>query len=100
LVVALFVIALAIFVAVMVAGYLAWSLYGWRRDPDPGQLWNLYRLWPEPWLRQQVILNWIASREDNQRAVDAKLFYLRAAQVLLGVEVSYLVVLLIVRPYT
>jgi hypothetical protein len=98
-VVVLFIIALAIFVAVIIAISFAWSLHGWRRDPDPEQLWARYRLWPEGWLRQQIILNRIASKNDNQTAINAKLFYLRAAQVLLGVEVSYLIVILIVRPY-
>ncbi len=99
LVTVLFLLALVLFVAIAVAGYLAWSIQGWRLDPEPERLWQRYRLWPEAWLRQQIILNWIESGEKNQASIDAKLFYLRATQVLLGLEVSYLVVILILRPY-
>jgi hypothetical protein len=95
----LFGIALLLFIAVLASGYLAWSIQGWRRDPAAEPLWRRYRLWPEDWLREQIILNWIESQRHNRLSIEAKLFYLRATHVLLGALVSYLVAMLILRPY-
>jgi hypothetical protein len=90
---------LALFLAVLLSGGLAWSIVGWRGDPRPRQLWTRYRLWPEGWLRQQLILNWLDALDANQAAIDAKLRYVRLTQGLLGFEVVYLVAIVILRPY-
>lgn len=95
----LFCVALLLFVVVVVFGYAAWSIYGWRRDPHPAKLWQRYSHWPADWLRQQIILNMIVSHDHNARAINGKLYYVRATQVFLGAEVSYLIALLILRPY-
>jgi hypothetical protein len=95
----LFAASLVLFVAIAYVGYRAWSLVGLRRDPAPGPLWHRYRLWPEDWLRQQLILNWIEAEAQNERSIDAKLWYLRLTQVLLGLEVVYLAIIVIIRPY-
>jgi hypothetical protein len=49
-------------------------------------LWSRYQLWPEGWLRQQLILNWVQAHQENRRSIDAKLRYLRLTQVTLGFE--------------
>jgi hypothetical protein len=95
----LFGLAVVLFLGIVWLGYRSWSIVGWRRDPDPRRLWVRYRLWPEGWLRQQIILNWIDAHEQNQRSIDAKLRYLRLTQIALGVEVGYLVVIVIFRPF-
>src|SRR5947207_892632 len=58
----LFAIAFLFLMLVVFCGYQAWSIRGWRHDPQPRKLWERYRLWPDAWLRQQLILNWIASQ--------------------------------------
>lgn len=95
----LFGFALVLFAAIVGLGYLSWSIVGWRRDPEPERLWNRYQLWPEAWLRQQLILNWIQSHHANQSSIDAKLRYLRLTQLMLGVEIVYLVGIVIARPF-
>jgi hypothetical protein len=62
-------------------------------------LWSRYQLWPEGWLRQQLILNWVQAHQENRRSIDAKLRYLRLTQVTLGVEISHLVAIVIARPF-
>jgi len=94
-----FSIALALFVAVVACGYQAWAIRGWRRDPQPQRLWEHYRSWPDAWLRQQLVLNWIESYAANRERLRAKVQYIRLTQVLLGVETVYLVALTIARPY-
>jgi hypothetical protein len=79
-------------------GYQAWSIRGWRRDPEPEHLWRRYQLWPENWLREQIIWNRIQSRSKNQLAIDEKVARLRTTQWLLALLVGYLVLALILRP--
>jgi hypothetical protein len=95
----LFGIAVAVFLAIIGLGYRSWSIVGWRRDPDPRRLWIRYRLWPEGWLRQQIVLNWVDAFEQNRLSIDAKVRYLRLTQIVLGAEVGYLVVIVILRPF-
>ena len=95
----LFAVGALVFVTVVATGYLALSIRGYYRDPEPEQLWPRYRSWPEDWLKQQIILNRLESWHENRSTIDAKLLYLRGAQVLLGCEIGYLVVVLILRPY-
>lgn len=95
----LFGAALVLFGLIVWLGHRSWSIVGWRRPPEPGSLWSRYQLWPENWLRQQLILNWVQSHDANRRSIDAKLHYLRLTQLMLGVEVAYLVAIVIVRPF-
>jgi hypothetical protein len=96
---AMYVGAIVIFAILVYKGYEAWRIVGWRRDPQPEALWRKYRLWPDGWLRQQIIWNWIASGDENQAAIDKKVSALRTTQLLLAIEVGYLVLTLILRPY-
>lgn len=95
----LFGLAVVLFLGIVWLGYRSWSIVGWRRDPDPRRLWVRYRLWPEGWLRQQIILNWVEAHEHNRKSIDAKLRYLRLTQIALGAEVGYLVAIVILRPF-
>jgi hypothetical protein len=81
------------------AAMYAWSVVGWRRDPKPSQLWPAYERWPEGWLREQILLNWIASHVANQLAIDKKVHHLRLSQFFLALEVAYLGAMLMVLPY-
>ena len=67
----LFGVAVGIFLVIAWLGYRSWSIVGWRRDPDPRRLWGRYRLWPEGWLRQQIILNWVDAFDQNRLSIDA-----------------------------
>jgi hypothetical protein len=74
-------------------------IVGWRRASRPRRLWVRYRLWPDDWLREQLIVNLIDSHEANERSILAKLRYMRSAQIFLALEILYLVGVLIARPY-
>lgn len=87
------------FVAIVWFGYRSWSIVGLRRPPEPARLWSRYQLWPESWLRQQVILNWVQSHDANQSSIVGKLRYLRLTQLMLGIEIAYLVTIVVVRPF-
>jgi hypothetical protein len=91
-------VALVMFVAIVWFGYRSWSIVGLRRPPEPARLWSRYQLWPESWLRQQVILNWVQSHDANQSSIVGKLRYLRLTQLMLGIEIAYLVTIVVVRP--
>jgi hypothetical protein len=95
----LFGIGIGLFVAVAVLGGLAWYVRELRRDPDPRQLMETYKDAPEWWLRELLTLNLIASYEANKAMIARRLWYLRFAALLLGVEVVYLGVVVIVLPY-
>lgn len=95
----LFSLALLLFAVIVWLGHRSWTLVGWRRDPEPGRLWTRYQLWPETWLRQQLILNWVQSHDANRKSIDAKVRYLRLTQLMLGIEIAYLVAIVIVRPF-
>lgn len=92
-------IGVALFALIAITGGLAWSLRGLRRDPAPGPLWERYRLAPQDWLRQLLVLNLIESHAANRRVLETKVRYLRASQVLLAVEVLYLAMVLIILPH-
>jgi hypothetical protein len=77
----------------------AWSIQAWRRDPNPKELWQRYQLWPDNWLRQQLVLNWVDSFEHNRVRIEAKARYLQFSALLVGTEVVYLVGFMIARPY-
>lgn len=96
---ALFSFALIIFACLAAAGLYAWGIQGWRHDPEPGPLWERHRGRSAEWLRHQIILNRIASVNQNGIAIEDKLFWIRWTQRLLAVEVLYLVALTIARPY-
>jgi hypothetical protein len=97
--VSLFVGALAILVAVMLVGFLAWRTKQYRRDPDPRGLWERHRFKTTEQLRHQLVHNWIQCFEENRKTINRRLGYLKATQVLLGVEVVYVVAMVIAKPY-
>lgn len=98
-VVVLVAVAIFLFVLLATTAGLGWSLRGLRRDPLPAPLWEHYRLAPAPWLRQLLVLNLIASYDDNVRVLAGKIRYIKVAQGCLAVEVLCLSVLVILLPY-
>lgn len=67
--------------------------------PPSSTLWIRYRLAPERWLREQLILNLVESFTANSRTLEAKTRYVRASMVLLAVEVVYLAMALVIAPF-
>jgi hypothetical protein len=95
----LFALALALFACIAGCGLRAWSLQGWRHDPEPRPLWEKHRLRTKEWVQHQIILNRLDAVDVNAASIDEKLYWVRWTQRLLALEVIYLVGLVIVRPY-
>lgn len=95
----LFVLALLLFVLIAGFGLRAWSLQGWRRDPEPRPLWEKHRLRTKEWVQHQIILNRLDAFDVNVALIDEKVYWVRWTQRLLAFEVVYLVGLIIARPY-
>ena len=72
---------------------------GMRRDPAPTPLWQKYRLEDEHWLRQQIVLNLIASYEDNEQVLQRRVRYLRWSLWILGGLVPYLGTVSVIYTY-
>ena len=93
-------IGVAAFVVLVLIGGAAWTMKGMRRDPAPTPLWQNYRLEEEHWLRQQLVLNLIASYEDNERVLERRVRYLRWSLWLLGTLVPYLGTISVIYTYS
>lgn len=88
-----------LFACIAGCGLRAWSLQGWRNDPQPRPLWERHRLRTKEWVQHQIILNRLDAVDANSASIDEKLYWVRWTQRLLALEVIYLVGLIIVRPY-
>ncbi len=95
----LFSVALGLFACIAGCGLRAWSLEGWRRDPEPGPLWEKHRLRTKEWVQHQVVLNRLDAFDANASSIDEKRHWVRRAQRFLALEVVYLVGLIVLRPY-
>jgi hypothetical protein len=92
-------IAVAAFIVLVLIGGAAWTMKGLRRDPAPAPLWNKYRFDDDHWLRQQLVLNLIASYEDNEVVLNDRARYLRWSLWVLGALVPYLGTVSVVYTY-
>ena len=92
-------VALAAFAALVLIGGAAWTMKGMRRDPAPTPLWQKYRFEDEHWLRQQIVLNLIASYEDNEQVLQRRVRYLRWSLWVLGGLVPYLGTVSVIYTY-
>jgi pimeloyl-ACP methyl ester carboxylesterase len=91
--------AVLIYAAVVLMALRAWSIEAWRSDPQPRTLWEKHGNREIEWVRHQVVHNRLASRDANATAIDRKVKRLRWAYKLFALEIVYVAVLLILRPY-
>jgi hypothetical protein len=69
------------------------------RPRSSATLWNKYRFDDDHWLRQQLVLNLIASYEDNEVVLNDRARYLRWSLWVLGALVPYLGTVSVVYTY-
>jgi Na+/melibiose symporter-like transporter len=91
----LYAIALLVFGVAAVLSALAWKIRGYRFDPSPLSLWDIYRLEDERKVREQVASNRRDSLADNEKEVERKLKRVKKAEKWLYVGFLYVAAVLI-----